>query len=328
MKTHSRSLAGRTLAGGLLLLALAGLLTGWPAGAKEDLSNPHANLWRAVRQGIAGFMTAPAEGHRVLIQNSGENWRELRNGVLIRLSPWVLAAALAGAGLFYAVVGKDKLERPRSGVLLERYTKGERALHWYTATLFVVMALTGLSLLLGRVALIPVLGHRAVAAYLLGAKAVHNYCGPLLLVGIVLEFLRWVRFNIPTRMDVEWLKTLGGMFGRGPRPHAGKINGGEKGWFWLVAICGAAVGVTGVLLDFPVWGQTRFVMQFAHVVHVAFAVIFVTASFGHIYMGTLGAEGTFEGMWRGTVDSVWAKQHQDLWYEEQVRARGIPAEDP
>jgi formate dehydrogenase subunit gamma len=327
MRTQSRSLSARTLAAGLLVLALASLLAGWRAGA-EDLSNPHANLWRAVRQGIAGFMTAPAEAHRVLIQNSGENWRELRNGVLVRFSPWILVAALAGAGLFYAAVGKDKLEKPRSGVRLVRYTKGERVLHWYTASLFVVMALTGLSLLLGRAALIPVLGHRAVAAYLEGAKAVHNYCGPLLLVGIALEFLRWVRFNIPARMDLEWFRTLGGIFGTGPRPHSGRINGGEKGWFWLVAVCGVAVGATGIILDFPAWGQTRYVMQFGHVVHVAFAVIFVTAAFGHIYMGTIGAVGTFEGMWRGTVDAVWARQHQDLWYAEQVRARGDAADKP
>jgi formate dehydrogenase subunit gamma len=155
----------------------------------------------------------------------------------------------------------------------------------------------------------------------------HNYLGPLLLVGIFLEVVRWARLNIPTKMDLVWFKNMGGMVGGGPRPHAGKINGGEKGWFWLVAICGAAVGASGILLDFPIWGQTRFVMQIAHVVHAAVAVLFVTASFGHIYMGTAGAEGTFEGMWRGSVDSVWARQHQDLWYEEQMRARGgAPAE--
>jgi formate dehydrogenase subunit gamma len=325
MKTHSGSSTARILIGALLLLSLAGALAGWQASAAEGVSNPHANLWRAVRQGIAGFMTAPAEAHRVLIENGGENWREIRNGVLVGISPWVLGLALAGMGLFYVIVGKDTLKQPRSGVSIPRYTLGERVLHWFTALLFVVMALTGLSMLLGRLAVIPLVGHRAFAAYLQGAKALHNYLGPLLLVGILLEVLRWARLNIPTRVDLEWFRSMGGMLGKGPAPHAGKVNGGEKGWFWLVAVFGAAVGTTGVLLDFPIWGQTRLVMQVSHVVHVAVAVLFVTASFGHIYMGTFGAEGTFEGMWRGSVDAVWAKQHNDLWYEDVTRGPGAAA---
>lgn len=150
----------------------------------------------------------------------------------------------------------------------------------------------------------------------------HNYSGPLLLAGIYLEFILWVRLNIPKKMDLVWFKNMGGMIGSGPRPHAERINGGEKAWFWLVFLLGTAVGLTGIVMDFPGWGQTRFVMQVCHVIHVTMAVLFVTVSFGHIYMGTLGAEGTFEGMWRGSVDAVWAKQHQDLWYEETMREKG------
>ena len=86
-------------------------------------------------------------------------------------------------GLFYFFVGKDRLEKPRSGVRIERYTLGERVLHWYTALLFVTMAITGLSLLLGRVLLIPIFGHWAVSGYLQTTKMLHNYCGPFLLRG-------------------------------------------------------------------------------------------------------------------------------------------------
>jgi len=108
------------------------------------------------------------------------------------------------------------------------------------------------------------------------------------------------------------------MVGKGPRPHAEKVNGGAKAWFWLMVLAGIGVGVTGVLLDFPIWGQTRQTLQIAHIVHAAVAILFVAAAFGHIYIGTLGAEGTFEGMWRGRVDAAWAKQHQDLWYEKMT----------
>ena len=62
-------------------------------------------------------------------------------------------------------------------------------------------------------------------------------------------------------------------------------------------------------------------MQIAHVIHASVAILLIAASFGHIYIGTIGAEGTFEGMWSGAVDASWAKQHQDLWYEEKIKAK-------
>jgi formate dehydrogenase subunit gamma len=317
MATQIRRRAAGFLASGVLFLSLLIGISYWQAiGA--DMSNPHANTWRAVRQGLSGFTTSASEGHNVLIQNGGENWRGIRNGVLIRFSQWVLGVQLLALGIFYGIVGKDKLEKPRSGVKISRYSLGERILHWATALLFIIMALTGLSILLARLALIPLLGHSAVAGYLQFAKALHNYFGPLLLIGILLEFLIWVRFNIPHMSDVYWFKNMGGMIGSGPRPHVGKVNGGEKVWFWIVFLCGIAVGVTGVTLDFPIWGQTRFAMQLSHVIHVVIATLFVAASFGHIYIGTIGAEGTFEGMWTGSVDAVWAEQHNDLWYEEKT----------
>ena len=57
-----------------------------------------------------------------MIVNSGENWREIRNGFLTPFSQWLLVMALAAMGLFYKLVGPDKLEKPRSGVKIERYT--------------------------------------------------------------------------------------------------------------------------------------------------------------------------------------------------------------
>ena len=35
------------------------------------------------------------------------------------------------------------------------------------------------------------------------------------------------------------------------------MNGGEKVWFWIIATFGVAVCVTGLILDFPNFEQTR-----------------------------------------------------------------------
>ena len=45
-----------------------------------------------------------------------------------------------------------------------------------------------------------------------------------------------------------------------------------------------------------------------------------------IYIGTIGMEGAFEAMWRGTVDVNWAKQHHSVWLEkESVKAPSDPS---
>ncbi len=315
MTTLSKNRQNGYLIWGAVLLFLMGFAV-YLQATGADPANPRADFWRMVREGNPGYTAVSSEGHSVLIQNGGENWREIRNLLIIRYSPWILGLALIAMGLFHLVVGGDKLEEPRSGVMITRHSLRDRLLHWYTAFLFIVMAVTGLSLLLGRSGLIPIFGHTAVASLLSIAKLVHNWAGPLFMAGVVLEFLAWARNNIPNRKDLAWFKSMGGMFGSGPRPHTGKVNAGEKAWFWLMILFGTVVGITGVILDFPIWGQDRFTMQVSHVIHATAAVLFVTASFGHMYMGTLGSEGAFEGMWRGKVDKVWAKQHADLWYDE------------
>mgnify|MGYP006287704669 CR=1 FL=1 len=320
MKTPVRR---RMLFAGAIVL-VAALVTGavGVALAQEEGTNPRSGTWRAVRQGVAGYTSVDSEPHQVLIQTEGQLWRRLRNGPLATVAPWVLAGVLAAIGLFLFVFGRDRLEEPRTGELIPRFSLAERILHWTTAVLFIVLALTGLSMLFGRAVLIPVFGQTAFAGYMQVGMFVHNISGPLFLAGIVVEFAVWVRDNIPKPMDLRWFKSMGGMVGTGPRPHAEKVNGGEKAWFWLMVLAGAGVGVTGVILDFPIWGQSRQTMQVAHLVHAAVAVLFVAASFGHIYIGTIGAEGTFEGMWRGKVDAAWAKQHQDLWYEKMTGGEG------
>jgi formate dehydrogenase subunit gamma len=304
----------RMVLGILLIFVVGGLMIAF--AQMED--NPRANFWRAVRDGVPGYTSVASEAQKVLIQNGGQNWREIRNGPLAGIAPWVLAGVLVAIGFFYVIVGQDPLEEPRSGNKIKRYSLAERVLHWVTAGLFILMAVTGLSMLFGRAVLIPVFGYQAFSGYMQAGKLVHNFSGPLFLAGVVLEIIVWIRYNLPKKMDFQWFKNLGGMVGKGPRPHAGKVNGGEKAWFWVMVFAGLAVGITGLILDFPNFGQSRLTMQIAHVIHASLAVLFVAASFGHIYIGTIGAEGTFEGMWSGKVDATWAKQHQDLWYEEQT----------
>jgi formate dehydrogenase subunit gamma len=309
----------------IAMAASVWLIAGWGGeavcdpGAPSAGVNPRADFWRTVREGEAGTTTSASEGHKVLIQNGGQNWRQIRNGPIAGIAPWLLAAVAFAIGVFFVIVGRDRLEEPRSGVMIPRFSLFDRVLHWYTAALFILLALTGLSMLFGRAVLIPLFGHGPFAAYLQAGMLAHNFSGPLFLAGVLLEAVAWGKDNVPRKMDLAWFKSLGGMVGKGPRPHAGRVNGGEKGWFWFMLAAGLVSGASGLVLDFPIFGQSREIMQIAHIIHASMGILFLAGSFGHIYIGTIGAEGTFEGMWRGKVDTVWAKQHNDLWYEQKAK---------
>ena len=103
---------------------------------------------------------------------------------------------------------------------------------------------------------------------------------------------------------------------------AGRINGGEKLWFWIICTFGVAVCVTGIILNFPNFEQTRETMQIASVIHVIAANLWLAVAIGHMWIGTLGTEGSLEAMTTGQVSAEWAKQHHDKWYEEVKAKQG------
>jgi formate dehydrogenase subunit gamma len=75
----------------------------------------------------------------------------------------------------------------------------------------------------------------------------------------------------------------------------------------------------------PGLDYSRSTMQAAHMVHSVSNILMVVMFMGHIYLGTLGTEGAFEGMKTGYVDETWAKEHHELWYED-VKAGRVPAQ--
>ncbi|WP_317706306.1 formate dehydrogenase subunit gamma [Methylomarinovum caldicuralii] len=301
-----------------LLLLSVGLVA-----ATVDWSNPRAELWRQVREGVEGYSAVRGLESGELIQASGEVWRGWRNGPLSWAGGLVLGGVALVLGLFHLLHGPQRLEKPRTGIKVPRWSLGERVLHWTTATLFIVLSLTGLSLLYGRRLLIPLIGHQTFSAYLAVAKFAHNLIGPLFVACLIVMGLIWFRDNLWQRIDWDWFKSFGGLFGGG-HPHAGRMNAGEKAWFWLLMTVGAVVSVTGLLLDLPLFGLERESLQLSHILHVAAALIVMAAALGHIYIGTVGTEGALEGMISGKVDLSWVRQHHDLWLEELQQAGRLP----
>ncbi|MCL6644726.1 MAG: formate dehydrogenase subunit gamma, partial [Dehalococcoidia bacterium] len=207
----------------------------------------------------------------------------------------------------------------------------ERIIHWTTAIAFVILAVSGIVMLFGRYVILPALGYTVFSWLAALSKNLHNFVGPLFVVCTVLMFVTFVKNNLWRAYDWMWFRKLGGMFGNREHVPSGKFNAGEKSWFWFgVTLLGIVVSVTGLILDFPNFGQGRATMQLANVIHAAAAVLFMAAFLGHLYLGTIGVEGAYEAMRNGLVDETWAKEHHEYWYNEvkgaqQQGAAGAPS---
>ncbi len=325
-----------------------------PLGTLGGASDPE--LWRALRYGEAELTASvPGDVAKVVIQDGGMRWLEWRRGPLPKYGGYLLLGMIALLVLFYLARGRIRLDGERTGRTVLRFRTIERIAHWSMAIPFILLAITGLSLLFGRQYLIPVFGKETYALLAAGGKYLHNYIAWWFMAGLVLSFFLWVWKNFPERADIGWLLRAGGLLSRGVHPPAGKFNAGEKIIFWIVIWFGAGISLTGLSLEFPFeirifsgifwflnnlgipqmlgFAELRTAltpqeeMQFAQLTHAAIAFVFMAVIIAHIYLGSVGMEGALEAMTTGKVDVQWAKEHHSLWYEELV-AKGGGGDQP
>lgn len=273
---------------------------------------------------IIGRVSIPDVKLATLVQPEGRTWRAFRMSGLFWTATIVIVLTLLGLAAFYLIRGTIRLERGRSGRWIPRFNWLERFAHWTAAVSFLALALTGLVITFGRFLLIPVVGHEAFTALANGSKYVHNFFGVPFVIGVLLMLVLWIRDNLPTRADLEWVRQGGGMFKRHGsfHPETARFNAGQKGIFWIVVLGGILMAVSGYLLLTPFSFTGVSGMQVMHVIHALLAVLMIAVILGHIFIGTLGMEGSFDAMGRGEVDENWAIEHHRGWYEAQRRSAG------
>jgi len=318
-----------------------------------------ADIYRAFRDGSARMIasTGGAAG-AVVMQDGGIRWLKFRGGPLPKYGGYLMLAMLAGIILFYALRGKIRIEGQKTGEMIIRFKALERLAHWMMAIPFILLAITGLTQLVGRFLLIPILGKEAFSLLAAGGKYVHNYIAWVFMAGLIMAFLLWVWDNFPNRGDLVWLAKGGGLFTKGVHPPSGKFNAGEKIIFWIVIVFGTLISLTGLALLFPNKiqmfapllqvmndiGLSQMLgleqinpallapqeeMQLAQLVHAGIAFVFITVIIAHIYLGTIGMEGALSSMTKGEVETQWAKEHHNIWYDEVVaKSKSAAAKTP
>lgn len=269
---------------------------------------------------IQGRGTLPDLKSQVIEQPAGRDWQQFHSTTLRWIGAVAILGILAVLIVFYLWRGMVRIESGRSGKTIVRFDAFERFVHWMTAVCFIILALSGLNITFGRPLLLPLMGADAFSAWSQWAKYAHNYLSFPFTIGVILIFLMWLGGNIPNRVDVEWFKQGGGIIGH-DHPRAERFNGGQKAIYWIVVLGGGAMAITGYVLMFPFYGTGIHNMQTAEMVHGIVAMLFVAAMLGHIYIGTIGMQGAFEAMGKGTVDLNWAREHHSMWLEEEQNSK-------
>jgi formate dehydrogenase subunit gamma len=341
--------------------AQAGRFAIAPAPGQADRSNigtpqnaapgslPRADLWRNIRQGIAGRTSIGGPQAGVLVQSDGENFRIVQNGPLPEWGGWLMLAMIVLLALFFAIRGRIRIEGGESGHTIQRFNLLERFMHWLTAISFVLLALTGLNVLYGRYVLKPIMGAYPFAHLTAWGKHAHYYVAFAFMAGLALMFVLWVAYNLPTMADLKWLLQGGGLFSKkGSHAPAYKFNAGQKLLFWFLILGGFSVSFSGLCLLMPLtlqpFAPTFAVLnvfglglptsltvlqetQLALFWHAAVALLMITLILAHVYIGTLGMEGALRAMTDGKVDENWALEHHPLWVEQlkqQEMAAAVP----
>jgi formate dehydrogenase subunit gamma len=266
---------------------------------------------------IEGQILIPDQREAVLIQPAGRAWDYFHEVTLHWFGAIIILGTLAGLACAYAFLGRIRISAGRSGRKVPRFSAFERFAHWLTAVSFVMLGLTGLNITFGKRLLLPLIGSSAFSAWSEAAKYLHNFVSFAFMVGLAIIVTIFIKDNLPTKVDLEWLRQGGGFIKSRHAP-ARRFNAGEKLVFWGALGAGVAVSVSGLLLLFPFYVTNIAGMQRAQVVHSLVAILFVAMILGHIYIGTLGMEGAFEAMGTGEVDFNWAREHHDLWLQEEL----------
>lgn len=310
---------------GMLLIVLVSVFIIIPVEATADqapqatttiqIPNPATDLWREVRERqtpLNGTTQIRGTDTAALINPYGDQWRRFRMEQLLPFGGYALGFVVLAILLFYFIRGRIPIEGGVSGSKLFRYTVYERMIHWFMAIIFLFMAFTGLILLFGRTLLLPWMGPELFSLLASASKEGHNLFGPLFALALVLIFIRFVRRNIYEKGDLTWLLKGGGIVGKGHVP-SNFFNMGEKSLFWMLVLIGGVIAGSGLFLVFPVFGQSRMLLELSHVAHGIATLAMIAAVIGHIYIGTIGMEGATEGMTTGYCDLNWAREHHSNW---------------
>lgn len=197
---------------------------------------------------------------------------------------------------------------------LPRHPVYTRILHWSVAISFILSLLSGFAIYSPWLFswLTPLFGGGAMT------RLLHPWFGLAFTIAFFFQFLNWFVPMQWTGADSRWMKRMRSyVSNREPveHPETGFFNGGQKLYFWAIAITAVIFLVTGIVM----WlGHVvpRWSVAVSYVLHDIAALVMLAGFIIHIYEGTAAQPGTFRSMVDGTVTKEWAWTHHPAWYAD------------
>jgi formate dehydrogenase subunit gamma len=230
------------------------------------------------------------------------------------LTPYVslvLLILVFGLVLHYTGQGPKVADFYDAPLEIERFRLSERWTHLARMLSFLVLTFTGYIFFYNNVSM-----QRMFFDSPHSAVVVHWVAGLIFLATSVVSFSLWYKDAQFAPYDKEWLQKGGGYLG-GKEVHApaGRLNAGQKIFFWLTMLLTLIMGVTGVLLIFK--NSLPLTLNcLLSTIHGFVAVLFVAAIIAHAYLGTIANPGTWHALVDGKVSRKWAEKHHSEWYQE------------
>lgn len=210
----------------------------------------------------------------------------------------IVAFIVISLGHYFTFGPKDMRIRDASDAI-PWWSLTERVVHAVMMVVFVVLLLTGLLITFGEIT-----EGGPVTLYLRG---LHEYAGFVFVPTLAVMALMWIKEAIPRAYDARWFAKMGGYLGYKGALTSGKFNAGQKLWYWVIAVCGVLLTVSGLLLFFDA-GSTLDRQAYV-VLHFFAAVPIVLMFFVHLYLSTIGTKGAWNSMWSGRFSRAAARAY-------------------
>jgi formate dehydrogenase subunit gamma len=199
----------------------------------------------------------------------------------------------------------------RRGELL-RYPIYTRFLHWMVALFFILSLLSGFALFSPHLFhwLTPLFGGGTTT------RVLHPWFGLGFTIFFFFQFLNWFVPMAWTRADSNFMSRIKEYAANREKlehEDTGYFNGGQKLYFWAIALSALLFLITGI----PLWfdeAVSRELTAVSYVIHGITALVMLGGFIIHVYQSTASEPGTFRSMINGTVTESWAWTHHPAWY--------------
>ena len=202
--------------------------------------------------------------------------------------------------------------------MIERYNIQERCIHWAAALTYLYVGATGLAFYSP---------HFYWIAQMLGGGPTSRFWHPiigLVFVGtVVWMWTQWRKDMALTKADAEWQKAIKFYVTHQDDkvPKAGKYNGGQKQFFWIMLFAGLVLLLSGTVLwwsDALPW-SLRWLRYLSILLHVGAFLATAAGFIVHVYMGVFVIPGGIRAITSSQVPKEWVAEHHPLWLEEVER---------